>query len=66
MTVVDLYTIQIIRTDGIGSFAAIDAEVTVRRTIPEIEENMNDLLPTGFVARIRRWNQPDNEGNDDE
>ncbi len=65
MTVVDLYTIQIVR-DGPpkahrpngGMLAPIMAET---------EENLTDLLPAGYRARIRRWDHPDpDEGNDDE
>ncbi len=64
MTVVDLYTIQIIH-DGSGVEWILPGR-TVEGFIAESEENLTDLLPAGYRARIRRWNQPDNEGNDDE
>lgn len=53
MTVVDLYTIQIVRdgpADYEGFFPAL---------MDETEENLTDLLPPGYRARIRRWNDPD-------
>jgi hypothetical protein len=70
MTVVDLYTIQIISCEPVPKFALnLDDLIHAHRLpdlIGEAEENLTDLLPAGYRARIRRWNQPDNEGNDDE
>ncbi len=62
MTVVDLYTIQIVRERP--SQFDLDAEL-MAELIAETEENVTDLLPPGFKARIRRWDHPD-EGADDE
>ncbi len=62
MTVVDLYTIQIVMdaahvTDHGYGPAQTDA------LMAETAENLNDLLPAGYEVRIRRWD--DNEGTDD-
>ncbi len=70
MTVVDLYTIQIIRDDE----AAISpsTEASVDELMAEVEENLTDLLPPGYSARVRDWDDPADldpdadEGNDDE
>lgn len=69
MTVVDLYTIQII--DDRGNVLPPPpyplAQVVLQEMISEAEENLTDLLPAGYRARIRRWDHPDpDEGNDDE
>lgn len=62
MTVVDLYTIQIIRDDDTIAFSGPMASL-----IAETEENLTDLLPFGYRARIRRWDHPDpDEGENDE
>ncbi len=60
MTVVDLWTVQIVRDDD-----ALVPDVGLAAPMAEMEENLTDLMPEGYRARIRRWNQPD-EGNDDE
>lgn len=60
MTVVDLYTIQII--DDLGS---VYYSASTAALLAETEENLTDLLPAGYRARIRRWDNPD-EGADDE
>ncbi len=62
MTVVDLYTVQIIR-DGVRIFNF--DELRLDATMAETEENLTDLLPAGYRARIRRWNEPDEEGDDE-
>ena len=59
MTVVDLYTIQIVRDfepwhEG-PLFTTADA------LMAETEENLTDLLPPGYRARIRRWDHADEE-----
>jgi hypothetical protein len=66
MTIVDLYTVQIIRDEDIymeRDPAVIDA------LMPEMEENLTDLLPPGYRARIRRWDdnsdEPTQEDNDE-
>jgi len=59
MTVVDLYTIQIIHDGGIPVVVKDDY-------ISEAEENLTDLLPAGYRARIRRWDHPEPEGENDE
>ena len=66
MTVVDLYTIQIIYEDGPYSYDARPGAPAgyIEDGIAETEENLTDLLPPGYRARIRRWD--DNEGTDDE
>ena len=53
MTVVDLYTIQIIdgrHGETLKPTRLLDA------IMAEAEENISDLLPVGFRAEIRRWN----------
>ncbi len=63
MTVVDLYTVQVINIAGgepLSFTPLLDA------IMQEAEQNISDLLPFGYVAQVRRWNQPDDEGNDDE
>ena len=66
MTVVDLYTVQIIDTGG--PYASDQGLAVPAEIIAELEENLTDLLPDGYHAKIRRWNDPDpdDEGNDDE
>lgn len=54
MTVVDLYTIQIIY-DG----SSIHYPRDFSAEMAETEENLTDLLPAGYSARIRRWDHPD-------
>jgi len=58
MTVVDLYTIQIVR-----DHLEWANDKCASKFMPEIEENLTDLLPEGYRARIRRW---DNPGEDTE
>lgn len=62
MTVVDLYTIQIIRDDG---FRVPIARYKIPALMAETEENLTDLLPDGYRARIRRWDTPTQEDNDE-
>lgn len=62
MTVVDLYTIQIVLGDG--PYHQLDADA-VAELMDETEENITDLLPACYRARIRRWNHQD-EGNPDD
>lgn len=65
MTVVDLYTIQILCDDIYND--NIPDSGQRRKLMAEMEENLTDLLPPGYRARIRRWDHPDpDEGNDDE
>ena len=69
MTVVDLYTIQLI--DDRGKIMPPPpyplAQVVLDEMISEVEENLTDLLPPGYRARIRRWDDPSpDERNDDE
>ena len=64
MTVVDLYTIQILH-DDLGD-AAMPWQVTAA-LLMDAEENLTDLLPPGYRARIRRWDHADpDEGENDE
>ncbi len=56
MTVVDLYTIQIIQHET-PEHAYDSYNMSV--LIAETEENVTDLLPPGFKARIRRWDHDD-------
>ena len=63
MTVVDLWTIQIVLEAPI----AIGPEAYLDTLMAETEENLTDLLPAGYRARIRRWDHPDpDEGENDE
>ena len=63
MTVVDLYTIQIVRDEIIWKRGYEDM---VDALMAEAEENLTDLLPAGYRARIRRWDHPEPEGENDE
>ncbi len=63
MTVVDLYTIQIIRVRP--SHFDLDAEL-MSELMAETEENVTDLLPPGFKANIRKWDHPGTEDENDE
>ncbi len=56
MTVVDLYTIQII--DDLDDPPAHD-EARTAALMAEAEENLTLLLPPNYRAVVRRWNQPD-------
>lgn len=65
MTVVDLYTIQIIDSNWPGA-PLVDPD-RLAALMAETEENLTDLLPAGYRARIRRWDHPDpDEGENDE
>jgi hypothetical protein len=57
MTVVDLWTVQIVR-DGAPSGHLPYAD-SLAPLMAETEENLTDLLPPGYRARIRRWDHPD-------
>ncbi len=68
MTVVDLYTIQIVRDNtiypgGISVGMNLDDAANL---MPEIEENLTLLLPEGFRARIRRWDHADEPTQEDD
>ena len=62
---VDTYTIEILRAKG---YVGDVFNPTVAAAVAEAEENLTDLLPAGYRARIRRWDHPDpdEEGTDDE
>ncbi len=67
MTVVDLYTIQIIIEPDAPLIISTRTFVQWASIVAETEENLTDLLPPGYRARIRRWDHADpDEGNDDE
>ena len=58
MTVVDLYTIQILRDPLYAAgYGNLD------RMLAEMQENLTNLLPEGYRARIRRWNDNPVERN---
>jgi len=57
---VELFTIQIVLDDG--PLSLLDTQ-RVAALMAETEENLTDLLPPGYRARIRRW---DNPGEDTE
>ena len=62
MTVVDLYTIQVINIAGgepLSFTPLLDA------IMQEAEQNISDLLPFGYVAKVRRWNDPDPDERND-
>ena len=63
MTVVDLYSIQIIGDSDAGELLIVPSRLF--EWIKETEENLTDLLPPGYRARIQRWDNPD-EGTDNE
>jgi hypothetical protein len=50
--VYDTYTVQIIRGDD-----AHDADERVRVALAEAEENITDLLPAGWRARVAHWTE---------
>lgn len=62
MSIVDVYSIQIVLDDCPYQDLDLDA---VAELMDETEENITDLLPACYRARIRRWNHPD-EGDTDE
>ncbi len=64
MTVVDLYTIQILHDDGPLTHGLWEQPTAA--IMAETEENLTDLLPPGYRARIRRWNDPDPTQEDDD
>jgi len=64
MTVVDLYTIQIVDSNLPGA-PLVDPE-RLAALMAETEENLTDLLPAGYRVRIRRWDHPEPEGENDE
>lgn len=57
--VVSLYTIQILGSNKPGA-PLIDPGHTAA-LMAEIEENLTDLLPAGYRARIRRWDDNTDE-----
>lgn len=59
--ITDLYTIQIVFTDGPYQELATSA---VEQMMKETEENLTDLLPPGYRARIRRWDNPGGENDE--
>jgi hypothetical protein len=66
VTVVDLYTIQIIDDGGPYEYAAHSRRhEELPALIAEAEENLSDLLPAGYRARIRRWDHPGTEEDDE-
>jgi hypothetical protein len=68
MTVVDLYTIQIIGGSGYDPVWSELDQDRIRAIIAETEENLSDLLPFNYRARIRPWDELDDpdEGENDE
>lgn len=62
--IADLWTIQIIDNNSPGA-PLVDPDLLAAR-MAETEENLTDLLPAGYRARIRRWDHPGNEGDTDE
>ena len=64
MTVVDLYTIQIIDNNWVGA-PLVDPE-RLAALMAETEENLTDLLPAGYRARIRRWDDNSDEATQEE
>lgn len=69
-TVVDLYTIQIIDERPKDWVPYITQTDRVASVMAEMEENLTDLLPDGYRARIRAWDHPypdeeEEETNDD-
>lgn len=60
---VDTYTIQIMFGDG--PYQELDP-LRVALIMAETEENLTDLLPPGYYARIRKWNDPGPEENEDD
>lgn len=57
MTVVDLYTIQLIQEEDKPKLWL--PQELADHIMAETEENLTDLLPPGYRARIRRWNHAD-------
>ena len=69
MTVVDLYTIQIISDEELLTTHDYPFLATLKKTMEETEENLTDLFPGRYRARIRRWDdnsdEPTQEDNDE-
>ncbi len=63
MTVVDLYTIQIVYDDDTEHW---DDLGHVPALMDETAENLTDLLPEGYKAVIKAWNDPDPTQEDDD
>jgi hypothetical protein len=64
MTVVlDLWTIQVLDSNRVGS--PLPDPDRVAALMAEVEENLNLLLPSGCIVRVRKWDDLD-ERNDDE
>lgn len=61
--VIDLYTVQIVRDDNGRPFGV--SAYNVSKMMAEAEENLTDLLPAGYRARIRRWDHPDPDDEGD-
>jgi hypothetical protein len=59
VTVVDLYTIQIVSGSGYDPVWSELDQDRISAIIAETEENLTDLLPAGYSARIRRWDHPE-------
>lgn len=59
MTVVDLYTIQIIDDRSVVWPPTLADSDRIGAIMAEAEENLTDLLPAGYRARIRRWDHAD-------
>ena len=61
--VIDTYTVQIGRESGADPLWLGDMKIAA--LMAETEENLTDLLPAGYRARIRRWNEPTQEEDDE-
>lgn len=57
---VDTYTIQIVFGDG--PYNELDPQRTAA-IMAETEENLTLLLPPGYRAIIKRWNDPEENDN---
>lgn len=58
--VADLYTVQILIDGGYpGPYPD-----NIPALMAETEENLTDLLPPGYRARIRRWDHPEPDEGD--
>lgn len=67
MNVVDLYTIQILERSKVALPPTRAHSDRIAALMAETEENLTDLLPAGYSARIRKWDDPNpDEGADDE
>jgi hypothetical protein len=67
VTVVETYTVQVVRDYDKYSIPMTEwTSPSIARLMAETEENLTDLLPAGYRARIRRWDDFTDEPTQEE